>query len=202
MIKEFLTQRGEPAFHLTAGDASYVFSVYHGFLIHHYCGAKISDDDMEYLMVQVDHDSTVPHPADVSESWFSCDIAPFECPGNATGDYRPSAVAVRLAEKDNAFSGTTATEVRYVSHEIVKGKPKVDMQPAVYAEDEEAETLIVTCKDPATEVKFLFYYTVMRDYPVICRRMVIENTAKTHQPLDVIRAYSACLDFANPDIRK
>ncbi|MGN1267405.1 MAG: alpha-galactosidase, partial [Dorea sp.] len=61
----------------------------------------------------------------------------------------------------------------------------------------EADTLIVTCKDPATDVKFIFYYTAMRDYPVICRRMVIENTTKTEQPLDILRCYSACLDFAN-----
>ena len=60
MIKEFLTERGEPGFHLTAGDSSYIFSVFHGFLIHHYCGPKISDDDMEYMMVQVNHDSSIP----------------------------------------------------------------------------------------------------------------------------------------------
>lgn len=197
MIKEFLTERGEMGFHLTAGDASYIFSVFHGFLIHHYCGPQVLDDDVEYLMVQVNHDSTVPHPADVEESWFSCDIAPFECPANGTGDYRPSAAAVRPAEFNNAFSGTTATEVRYVSHEIVKGKPKVDMQPAVYADEDEADTLIVTCKDLATDVTFQLYYTAMRDFPVICRRMVIKNTMKTKQPVDVVRAYSACLDFAN-----
>lgn len=197
MIKELLSKRGEPIFHLTAGDSSYIFSVFHGFLIHHYCGPQISDDDVEYLMVQVNHDSVVPHPADVEESWFSCDIAPFEYPANATGDYRPSAISVRLAEKDNAFSGTTATEVRYVSHEIVTGKPKLDIQPAVYAEHDEANTLIVTCMDPATGVTFKFYYTAMRDFSVICRRTVIENTTKTNQPLDILRAYSACLDFAN-----
>ena len=197
MIKEFLTERGEIGFHLTAGDASYIFSVFHGFLIHHYCGPKVSDDDVEYLMVQVNHDSTVPHPADVEESWFSCDIAPFECPANGTGDYRPAAVAVRPTEFENAFSGTTATEVRYVSHEIVKGKPKVDRQPAVYADEAEADTLIVTCKDMATDVTFKLYYTAMKESPVICRRMVIENTIKTQQPLEVVRAYSACLDFAN-----
>ena len=199
MIKVIQTERKEPVFHLTAGDASYIFSVYHGFLIHHYCGPQVSDDDVEYLMVQVDHDSTVPHPADVKESWFSCDIAPFEYPANGTGDYRPSAVSIRLAEKDNAFSGTTATQVRYISYEIVNGKPKVDMQPAVYAEENEAQTLIITCQDPATEVTYKMYYTAMNDYPVICRRTVIENTTKTEQPLDIVRAYSACLDFTAID---
>ena len=197
MIREFLTERNEPGFHLQAGDASYIFSVFHGFLIHHYCGAKVLDDDLEYMMVQVKHDSVVPHPYDVEEDWFSCDIAPFECPTNGTGDCRPAALTLKMMGADNAFSGTTATEMRYVSHEIVKGKPKLDMQPAVYANDDEAETLIVTCMDPATKVKTKLYYTVMNDYPVICRRMVIENTSKTSQPLDVIRAYSATLDFAN-----
>lgn len=197
MIREFLTERNEPGFHLQAGDASYIFSVFHGFLIHHYCGAKVDDDDLEYLMVQVKHDSVVPHPYDVEEDWFSCDIAPFECPTNGTGDCRPAALSLRLMGAENAFSGTTATEMRYVSHEIIKGKPKLDTQPAVYADEDEAETLIVTCMDPATEVKTKLYYTVMNDYPVICRRMVIENTAKTSQPLDIVRAYSATLDFAN-----
>lgn len=195
MIRVKQTERKEPIFHLMAGDASYVFSVFHGFLIHHYCGQKISDDDVEYLMVRVNHDSTVPHPADVEESWFSCDIAPFEYPANGTGDYRPSAIALKLMGKEHPFSGTTSTEVRYVSYEIVKGKPKLDMQPAVYAEEEEADTLIITAEDPATEVKYKLYYTVMKEYPVICRRTVIENTTKTKQPLDILRAYSASLDF-------
>lgn len=194
MIQEFKTERGEPGFHLKAGDASYIFSVYHGYLIHHYCGAAISDDDVEYLMVRVNHDSVVPHPADVEESWFSCDIAPFEYPGNQTGDYRPAAVSVRLVDAENDFSGTTATELRYVSHEICSGKKKLDAQPSVYAGDEEADTLKVECQDPATDVTFLLYYTAMRDLPVICRQTAVKNTTKTQQPLELLRVYSACLD--------
>ncbi len=194
MIKQLVSHTKEPIFHLTAGDASYIFSVFHGFLVHHYCGPKIHDDDVEYLMVRVNHDSVVPHPADAEESWFSCDIATFEYPANGSGDYRPSAVSVRMMGIHDAYSGTTTTELRYVSHEIVKGKPRPDAQPAVYAEKEEADTLIITCEDPATKVRFLCYYTAMRDFPVICRRTVIENPTK--QPLDIVRAYSACLDFS------
>lgn len=190
-----ILEKKEPAFHLKAGDASYLFSVFHGFLIHHYCGPAITDDEVEYLMVQVDHDSVVPHPADVEESWFSCDIAATECSGNQTGDYRPAAVSVQVAEGDSSFAGTTATELRYVSHEIQKGKPVLDIQPAVYASEDEAETLIVKCQDLATGVTFRLYYTVFEKYPVICRRMVIENTTKEKKALNIRRAYSACLDF-------
>ncbi|MBQ8188122.1 MAG: alpha-galactosidase [Clostridia bacterium] len=188
MIKTVLSKTGEPIFHLRAGDASYVFSSFHGFLIHLYMGPAVSDDDLEYLMVRVGHDSVVPRPADTSEYWFSCDIAPFEYPANQTGDYRPSAVSLSHAD------GSAATALRYVSHEIVAGKPAVDKYPAVYAGDDEADTLIITAKDPADGVTFKLYYTAMRDLPAVCRRVVIENTSDN--AIDLERAYSASVDFA------
>ena len=80
MIKVTESPAREPVFHLRAGDASYILTVFHGFLLHLYCGPAISDDDPEWLLVRVSHDSVVPHPADTPESWFSLDIAPQECP--------------------------------------------------------------------------------------------------------------------------
>ena len=71
---------GEPLFHLRAGDASYVFCVFHGFLLHLYCGPAVEDDDLTPLLVKVGHDSVVPRPADTPEGWFSLDIAPQEFP--------------------------------------------------------------------------------------------------------------------------
>lgn len=201
MIRVLNTERGEPVFHLRSADSSYVMSVFHGYLLHLYCGAAISDDDVEYLLVRMGHDSIVPRPAHTfaEHKWFSCDVAPFEYPANGCGDFRPAALSLRLMEaegKTSAFAGTTATDLRYVSYEIVAGKPKVDNQPAVYAEKDEAETLIIHCQDPATEVSVKLYYTVFRDFAAVCRRSVIENTSKEQLPLDVLRAYSACLDFA------
>ena len=67
MIKTILSATGEPIFHLTAGDASYVFSIFHGFPLHLYAGPAISDDDVEYLLVRVGHDSVVPRPAHTPE---------------------------------------------------------------------------------------------------------------------------------------
>ena len=202
MIKVIQSQRGEPIFHLRSGDSSYAFTVFHGFLVHLYCGAQVSDDDLEYLMVQIGHDSVVPRPAHTAQehNWFSPDVAAMEYPANGTGDFRPTAVSVKLMEKEgktSAFAGTTATSVLYESHEIVKGKPQVDRQPAVYADEDEAETLILTCKDPATAVTFKLYYTVFRDFAAICRRTEIINSSKEELPLDVVEAYSACVDFTS-----
>lgn len=200
MIKVIKNQHNEPLFHLQSADCSYVFTVFNGFLVHLYCGAKISNDDVEYLMVQIGHDSIVPRPAHTFEEhkWFSLDVIPQEYPANGTGDFRPSAISVKLAEKDGKtsnFAGTTSTSVVYSSHEVVKGKPTLDKQPAVYADENEAETLILNCYDPATGVTFKLYYTVFKDFAAICRRTEIINTSNENLPLDVVEAYSACIDF-------
>ena len=77
MIQVHHSHRGEPIFHLKSGDSSYVMSVFHGYLLHLYCGAQVSDDDLEYLLVQIPHDSVVPRPAHTYEAdkWFSCDAS-------------------------------------------------------------------------------------------------------------------------------
>lgn len=200
MIKTVLSSTGEPVFHLTAGDSSYVISVFHGFPLHLYAGAKISDDDVEYLLVRVGHDSVVPRPAHTPEGWFSCDIAPFEYPAYGSGDFRPSAVMVK-ADTTSAVSqsgGAPTTAVIYKSHEIFAGKPTLDTCPAVHATDDECDTLVLRCADPATAMEYDLYYTVMRDLPAICRRTVIRNTSE-NTSAKILRAYSASVDFTTVD---
>ncbi len=194
MITVSRNSLGEPVFHLRAGGASYILSVFHGYLLHLYCGAAISDDDPEWLLVRVGHDSVVPRPASTPEGWFSLDIAPLEYPAYGTGDYRPSAVMLRSLG-GSVTPGSAAAALRYVSHEIVRGKPvpEADRQPAVYASPDEADTLIVTAEDPADGVRVRLYYTVLRALPVFCRRAVIENSSPA--PAELERAYSASLDF-------
>lgn len=181
-------------FKLDAGDTSYVLRVFTGgYLVHLYYGAHISDENLDYLLVKVGHDSVVPQtPSAPDTYWFSCDIAPFEYPGNGVGDYRPAAVQIRNAQ------GNTATDVRYVSHKIYRGKPVIDRQPAVYLNEEnEAETLEITCEDPVTGAEIVLYYTAMTNLGAITRRTVIRN--KSDKPMDIERVYSASVDFTAGD---
>ncbi len=204
MIKTILSATGEPIFHLTAGDASYVLSIFHGFPLHLYAGPAISDDDVEYLLVRVGHDSVVPRPAHTPEGWFSCDIAPFEYPAYGSGDFRPSAVMAKMLTNDQIdgtveiTGGAPTTAVMYESHEILEGKPVLDPCPAIHAADDECETLVLHCADPATALKYDLYYTVMCDYPAVCRRTVIKNTSR-NASATLLRAYSASLDFTTID---
>lgn len=198
MIKITSNSFGEPIFHLRAGDASYVISIFHGFVLHLYAGPAISDDDVSYLLVRVGHDSVVPRPADTPEGWFSCDIAPFEYPAFGTGDFRPAAVMINASTKSEEQSTAAPnTAVRYTGYDIKHGKPALDKYPAIHADESECDTLILHCSDPATDVEYDLYYFVMRDLPAICRRTVIRNYSA--RDISILRAYSASVDFTTID---
>ena len=198
MIKITSNSFGEPIFHLRAGDASYVISIFHGFVLHLYAGPAISDDDVSYLLVRVGHDSVVPRPADTPEGWFSCDIAPFEYPAFGTGDFRPAAVMINASTKSEEQSTAAPnTAVRYIGYDIKHGKPALDKYPAIHADESECDTLILHCSDPATDVEYDLYYSVMRDLPAICRRTVIRNYSA--RDISILRAYSASVDFTTID---
>lgn len=198
MIKITSNSFGEPIFHLRAGDASYVISIFHGFVLHLYAGPAISDDDVSYLLVRVGHDSVVPRPADTPEGWFSCDIAPFEYPAFGTGDFRPAAVMINASTKSEEQSTAAPnTAVRYTGYDIKHGKPALDKYPAIHADESECDTLILHCSDPATDVEYDLYYSVMRDLPAICRRTVIRNYSA--RDISILRAYSASVDFTTID---
>lgn len=192
MIRTLLSASGEPIFHLQAGDASYILSVFHGFVLHLYSGPLISDDDVEDLLVRVSHDSVIPLPGHTEEKWFSCDIAPFEYPAFGTGDFRPSAIMAKDLSAQTGSSPSVA--VRYVSHTILRGKPVLDRFPAVHAGESDCDTLILHCADPDSFLHFDLYYTVMSAYPAICRRTVIRN-GSADRTASLLRAYSASMDL-------
>lgn len=111
---------------------------------------------------------------------------PYACPTEGRGDYRPSMVRV----KD--VTGQRCTELFYISHEIVKGKPKLEGLPASYVESEdEAETLTVTLADPLTGLDVRLNYTIFAGLPVLASSAQFVNRGQ--QPLLLENAASFCL---------
>ena len=104
---------------------------------------------------------------------------------------RISALSVR------GGAGDSVTDLRYVSHKITKGKPKLPGLPATYDDGSQAETLEVETVDAVTGVKAYLLYTVFEDYGVMTRSVRIENGGSA--PVTLERAYSACLDLPTMD---
>lgn len=180
-------------FKLDTKNSSYVFTVFNGgFLTHLYYGAKLPDANLKHLMYRGWFDSLSPYAEGVDDPRFSADIAPMEYPTNGAGDFRISALSVRGA------AGNTVTDLRYVSHKITKGKPKLPGLPATFAKDDEAETLEIEMIDSTTGVKAWLLYTVFENYGAMTRSVRIENTGTSAVELE--RAYSACVELPTMDM--
>ena len=122
-------------FTLNTKHTTYQMQVDHyGFLLHLYYGAKISGN-MDYLLTYYDRGFS-GNPADVgNDRTYSMDALPQEYPVMGTGDYRSSALIIHNAD------GSDCCDLRYIGYQIRKGKYELKGLPAVYATEQEAETL-------------------------------------------------------------
>ncbi len=175
-------------FKLDAKNTSYVFGATDdGYLIHAYYGEKIEDEDLTYLLRLTENPWTLKTNARDKGTFM--DAHAFEYPCHGTGDYREPCLMVMDDE------GMTTTDLRYVSHKVYKGKPALEGMPATFANENEAETLEITCVDKHTGLEAVLVYTAFNDLDVITRSVRLKNNGTA--PLNVKRVLSACVDFDN-----
>lgn len=118
------------------------------------------------------------------------DRLPQEYPAYGASDFRSPAYQVELE------NGTTVTDLRYDSHKIFKGKPKLENLPATYVEsDDEAETLEIYMVDSVIGLTVILTYTVFKDLNAITRSVNFKNKGK--EKLKLLRALSMSVDFDN-----
>ena len=157
-----------------------------GFLLHLYYGGK-AEGCMDYLLTCSDRGFS-GNPFDVgADRTYSMDVLPQEYPCLGTGDYRNCAVNIRNAD------GSECCDLRYASHEVRKGKYSLKGLPAVFAGEEEADTLEICLEDRVSGVQVRLLYGVLEKEDIITRSAVIRNGGSG--TVVVEKASSACLDF-------
>ena len=162
----------------------------YGFLLHLYYGKK-TDGCMDYLLTYYDRGFS-GNPYDVGEDrTYSMDTLPQEFPCYGNGDFRSTAFAVENAD------GSMSCDLRYKSHTIRDGKYNLQGLPAVYASDEESQTLEILMEDPVTGVKVVLLYGVLPAQDVITRSVCVKNENSGKIYLNKIE--SASLDFLYGD---
>ena len=118
---------------------------------------------------------------------YSLNTMPLEYAGSGVGDFRVPAVTVRHAD------GSQALDLRFQKYFIRKGKYSIPGLPAVYAEENEAETLEILMKDTASETEVHLFYGVLEEADVITRSVMIINRGS--MPIVLERAHSLCMDI-------
>ncbi|EKQ50258.1 MULTISPECIES: alpha-galactosidase [unclassified Clostridium] len=179
-------------FHLTTRNISYVLNIHEdGYLSHLYFGKKLRNFNCGNLLSLRERSSFSPNP-NPDNTRLSLDSLPQEYPSYGTSDFRTPAYSVQLE------NGSTITDLRYESHKIIKGKPKLEGLPATYVEDEaEAQTLEITLLDSLIGLKVILSYTAYENYDAITRNVRFINCGSEN--LKLLRALSMSIDFNGSD---
>ncbi|QJD82234.1 alpha-galactosidase [Cohnella herbarum] len=175
-------------FHLQGPNISYVIQLNnYGVPMHAYWGRKVSDAPWEGMFDFQERASFSPNPYPDDRS-VSFDTLPQEYPAYGASDFRHPAYQVQLED------GTTITELAYVEHRIIAGKPKLQGLPSTYTErDEEAQTLELELQDVKTGLHVVLSYTVFEEHDAIVRSAKLVNKGGT--TLRLLRALSGSVDF-------
>ena len=156
------------------------------YLIHTYYGRRCSEA-FDYLHLERDCGFS-PNPYTLSAGrGFSLDTMPQEYSGSNGGDYRIPSVLPESSE------GIRGADLRYLKHEIRKGKYSMKGLPAAFGGDGEAETLSITLTDAATGLEVELLYGVFEHADVITRAVRFRNGGNSTVRLQ--KAASACLDL-------
>ncbi len=175
----FTLQTKQTAYQMKIGE--------YNVLLHTYYGKKIEDIDLSYLISREDHGfSGNPYEAD-NDRTFSLDTLPQEYASCGVGDYRSYPLCIRNSD------GTFATDLRYVSHKIYNGKYGLEGLPALYASEEEAQTLEIIMEDQVTKIRVILYYGVLEERDIITRAAQVFNLGEEVVWLE--KALSVCMDF-------
>lgn len=173
-------------FHLRGASASYIIKLLDdGRLCHLYYGAAVDEaEQLDYLL----RPCRAGYSADGE---LSSATVPFEYPSFGMGDLREPCLVAQNA------AGQYCADVRYVSHEIVQGKPMPQGLPATFSaaseQQDACETLILTCEDAVLGLEIKLFYSVFAAHNAVARRVTFCNQGQAQMVLT--RAFSGCLEL-------
>ncbi len=159
----------------------------YGTLLHLYYGDDLGDAQVIHSIVNLDRGfSGNPYEADKDRKFF-LDVLPQEYTAEGNGDYRIQGIE---AEHED---GSHVLQLKYDSHEIRKGKYALAGLPAMFAGEDEAETLEIILKDELSGLCVKLLYGVLWDCDIITRTVEVTNRGERNVTLR--RVMSAELDF-------
>lgn len=182
----------ERLFKLDTPHTTYLIGIVdkEGFLGHAYYGKRIEDAGGAAALMRLNEAPFTPQ-SNARDRLSFLDSFPTEYSGHGLGDYRESSIRVKTA------GGHNAVLLTYVSHEIVKGKRKLEGLPATFGSEEEVTTLAITCEDKVLGLKAILEYSVFEDADAIARSIRVINEAA--EPIVLTKVMSGCLDMDNAD---
>ena len=181
-------------FHITNGKISYILGILRNEQLgHYYFGKAIRHrEDFTHLrQVNPSQPGITPAVYEDDES-FGLDHIRQEYPSYGTGDYREPAYIISQP------NGSRITNFVYKSHNIYKGKNKLDGLPSTYVNNtDNVETLEITLEDKLINTSIMLSYSIYEDYSAITRNVKFINSGSDE--INIERAMSVSIDFPTSD---
>lgn len=179
------------SFKLDTDNTSYVIGVADDekFIGHCYYGARVSDQDLTYLLRLGEAPFVPSQNARERGSFF--DFFPVEYPGNGLGDYREGAIEALAAD------GGRAVNFTYKGHRIYSGKKGLPGLPATFGGESECRSLEIDAEDTTLGLEATLLYTVFEKEDVITRSVSVTNRADA--PIHLTKVMSASVDLDDED---
>ena len=175
-------------FYLSGENFSYVFRIGKGkYLNHLFFGEKIKESDIGYIAENMRAEFSPLF--DENLVYDSLDVVPQEFPIYARGDFREPSV---LAETKD---GARLTDFKYLSHEILREKPKIKGMPTLTG----GETLVINLYDKLNALTLKLFYTVYETFGAVARRAELHNGGDT---VYINKLNSFNVDFMRADFDK
>lgn len=162
--------------HLCNDETSYVMQITNeGYLAHRYYGKRVNS----YELIS---------SSSVEET--NLDVVPQEFSAFGSGDFRTPSYEAILE------NGASTSELKYVKHDIIPGKSKMESLPATYVNNkEEAETLEVTLSDDIAGLTVILSYAIYNNYNVITRYAKFVNSKSNGEKINLRKALSFSIDL-------
>lgn len=161
-----------------------------GSLLHTYYGKKTDETDYSYMIMKADRGFS-GNLDDGLDRTYSMDYYPQEYPVYGSGDYRVLCLQADLG------SGVSDCQLFFDSYKTSRGKYSLKGLPAMFANEDEADTLEITLRDCHEEFYVHLLYGVIEEKDIITRAVVLEN--RSGQEITLYRAMSGCLDYCFGD---
>lgn len=173
-------------FHIYNDNVSYCIKLSrYGDLLHMFFGGRIESAEIE--LIERERSSFSAYEG--NDNSYSLDTLPQEYPVHGGQDMRTGAFAL---EKNGRKE---ACRLKFLSYNIMKGKPRLSGMPSVYAEnDDEFTTLVISTRDSVSGIEVDLYYSISEKYPVICRHAEIRNSSDSG--VYITAAASASMDLS------
>ena len=118
--------------------------------------------------------------------WSTHDHLRREFPDVGRGDFRTPAVRIK-------HSGHTVTAFKYVSHDVMDGKPGLPGLPATFGLSDAVKTLILLLRDDRIGVEVELRYSVFPHLDAIARSVQIKNAGKDELIVEKLASFSVDL---------